>query len=348
MNKISLVETPLAFVTGATGLLGNNLVRALLTEGFRVRALVRSSEKAKRQFDDLSIEIVTGDILDIDGFAPALEGVDVIFHTAAYFRDSYVGGNHWPKLHAANVLGTRALLERAHAAGVRRFVRASSIAVLRGKRGEVVDETMLRNERDADDYYRSKILSDREVLSFLDRHRDFWATMVLPGWMHGPGDMGPTSAGQIILDVARGKVPGVPPGSASLVDARDVAEAMILANRQGRRGERYLAAGRHFSMADLMPLIGRALGVQVPTRRLPLALLYVIAAVSEAQARLAGKPVLFSWAMARAILTENERSRFSTAKSKTELGLTFRPVEDTLRDEITWFRSQGWLPDKAL
>jgi len=66
---------------------------------------------------------------------------------------------------------------------------------------------------------------------------------------------------------------------------------------------------------------------------------------SEAKARLTGRPVLFSWAMARALSTENERSRFSTAKSEAELGLTFRPVEDTLRDEITWFRMQGLLPD---
>ncbi|WP_068084600.1 SDR family oxidoreductase [Novosphingobium rosa] len=343
MNDVSSAQTPLAFVTGATGLLGNNLVRELLAEGFRVRALVRSAEKAQQQFAGLEVEIVTGDMLAVEGFAPALAGVDVVFHTAAYFRDSYTGGSHWAKLHAANVLGTRALLQHAYAAGVRRFVHASSIAVLRGERGQIVDETMLRDERDADDYYRSKILSDREVLAFLDHHADFWAAMVLPGWMHGPGDMGPTSAGQTVLDVAHGKLPGVPPGSVCFVDARDVAQAMIQAHRQGRRGERYLAAGCHFTMADLMPLMGKALGVKVPTRRIPLAFLYVIAAIGEIQARLTGKPVLFSWAMARALSTENERSRFSAAKSQVELGLAFRPVEVTLQDEVAWFRAQGWL-----
>lgn len=345
MNEFSTGQMPLAFVTGATGLLGSNLVRALLTQGFRVRALVRSPEKARQQFDGLTIEIVTGDMLNVEAFAPALAGVDVVFHTAAYFRDSYTGGSHWPKLHAANVLGTRALLEQSHAAGVRRFVHASSIAVLRGTRGQVVDETMLRDERDADDYYRSKILSDREVLAFLDRHADFWAAMVLPGWMHGPGDMGPTSAGQTILDVARGKLPGVPPGSVCLVDARDVAEAMIMAHRRGRRGERYLAAGRHFTMTELMPLIGEALGVEVPSRRLPLAMLYTVAALSEIKARLTGRSVLFSWTTARALSRENERSRFSATKSKAELGVIFRPVMETLHDEIAWFRKNGWLPD---
>jgi len=215
--------------------------------------------------------------------------------------------------------------------------------VLRGKRGQIVDETMLRDERDADDYYRSKILADREVLGFLDHHPDFWAAMVLPGWMHGPGDMGPTSAGQTVLDVAHGRMPGVPPGSVCLVDARDVALAMIAAHRQGRRGERYLAAGRHFTMAELLPMIGQALGIAVPVRRIPMALLTIIAAISEIKARLTGKPVLFSWAMARTLASENERSRFSAAKSEAELGLQFRPVEATLRDEVAWFRAQGWL-----
>ena len=63
---------------------------------------------------------------------------------------------------------------------------------------------MLRDESDADDYYRSKILAAREVERFLETHPDFWAAMVLPGWMHGPGDMGPTSAGQTVLDFAKG------------------------------------------------------------------------------------------------------------------------------------------------
>jgi dihydroflavonol-4-reductase len=341
MNDIS---KPLAFVTGATGLLGNNLVRELLAQGFRVRALVRSQAKAEKQFRDLPVEVVIGEMLTVQDFAPALAGVDGVFHTAAYFRDSYTGGRHWPALHAANVLGTRALLHHAYAAGVRRFVHASSIAVLRGPRGQVVDETMLRDERDADDYYRSKIQSDQEVLSFLADHPDFRATMVLPGWMHGPGDMGPTSAGQTLLDVAGGKLPGVPPGSVSLVDARDVAQAMIQAWHRGRSGERYLAAGRHITMSDLLPMMGEALGAQVPRRRLPMAMLYVIAGISEMRARITGQPVLLSWAVARAMASENERSRFSAAKSETELGLRFRPIEETLRDEVAWFRGKAcWL-----
>lgn len=334
---------PLAFVTGATGLLGNNLVRELIADGWRVRALVRSREKAARQFSGMDLEIVGGDMLDVPGFAAALHGVNVVFHAAAYFRDSYKGGRHWDALHAANVEGTRALLDHAWHAGVRRFVHTSSVAVLRGAKGQVIDESMVRDEGEADDYYRSKILADRAVLEFLDAHPEARAVLVLPGWMHGPGDMGPTAAGQTVLDVAMGRLPGVPPGSFSVVDARDVARAMILANRLGRRGERYLAAGRHSTMADLLPLVAQAVGVTAPTRRIPLALLHLIGAWNEVYARLTGRPVLVSWAMARTIATENDRSRYDPAKSARELGLTFRPLAETIRDEVAWFHANGVL-----
>lgn len=334
----------LAFVTGATGLLGNNLVRELISSGWRVRALVRSPDKAWRQFEGLDVDIVRGDMLDVPGFAAALTGIDVVFHTAAYFRDSYKGGRHWDALYAANVEGTHHLLEHAYRAGVRRFVHTSSIAVLHGKRGAIIDETMLRNERDADDYYRSKILSDRVVLAFLDAHPDFWAAMVLPGWMHGPGDLGPTSAGQTVVDVALERLPGIPPGSFSVVDARDVARAMILANERGRRGERYLAAGRHMTMADLLPLIATASGAKPPNRHIPLWLMHGLAAGYEVYARLTGRPVLLSWAMTRTVAREMDRSRYDPAKSERELGLRFRPVAETLADELAWFRANGILP----
>src|SRR5918994_6485261 len=111
-----------AFVTGATGLLGNNLVRALRAEGHDVRALVRSDTKARQLLGDTGAELVLGDMEDVPGFAETLAGCDVVFHTAAYFREYYASGDHWPKLKAINVHGTLALAEAAHTRGVRRLI----------------------------------------------------------------------------------------------------------------------------------------------------------------------------------------------------------------------------------
>ncbi len=334
----------IAFVTGSTGLLGNNLVQALLAEGWHVRALARSKEKASQQLpphDRLSI--VVGDMGNVAGFAQSLDGADVVFHTAAFFRDNYKGGQHWDELKRVNVDGTAALISAAYKSGVRRFVQTSSIAVLNGPPGSLIDETCERHPDDADDYYRSKILADREVHAFLSAHGDMHAVFVLPGWMWGPGDMGPTSSGQAALDTVRGKLPGIVPGSFSVVDARDVAAALIAAADRGRRGERYLAAGRHLTMRELIPLVGRAANVKVPTRELPMFLLYAVAGIQELWARLSGKPVLFSLAIARLMDKEADRSRFNHAKSERELGLTFRPLEATVGDTIGWYRNNGWL-----
>ena len=147
-----------ALVTGATGLLGNNLVRLLVSRGAQVKALVRSREKAEKQLAGLPAEIVVGEMANVSGFARELHGIDVIFHTAAYFRDNYKGGKHWKQLFAANVLGTAHLFSEAYKTGVRRIVHTSSVAVLSAAPGKTIDETMRRNPDEADDYYRSKIL----------------------------------------------------------------------------------------------------------------------------------------------------------------------------------------------
>ncbi|NPD16703.1 SDR family oxidoreductase [Xinfangfangia sp. D13-10-4-6] len=330
------------FVTGATGLLGNNLVRLLLERGVKVRALARSRSKAVAQFGQIGgLEIIEGDMQDVAQFAPALAGCDVVFHTAAYFRESYGGGKHWAMLKRINVDATGELIAAAHAAGVRRFIHTSSIAVVNGPRGALIDESMARDPRDADDYYRSKMQSDRVVQDFLHHHPEMFAAFVMPGWMHGPGDLGPTAAGQFTLDYLRRALPGIPPGTFSFVDARDVAFALVAAAEKGRRGEHYLAAGHHIAMPDLVRIYEQVTGIPAPRRQIPVAVLWPIAALQEIIARVTGRPALLSLATVRTMRAEAERTRFNPEKSRNELGLTFRPIAETIRDEVGWFRGQG-------
>ena len=337
------MQRQVAFVTGATGLLGNNLVRLLLERGWTVKALARSSEKAAKQFRHLNVEVIEGELATIDGWAAGLRDVNAVFHAAAYFRESFSGGSHREALIETNVVGTRRLLQVANSAGVRQFVQVSSIAVLHGPRGTVIDETMARPENERDDYYRSKILSDKEVDAFLAAHPDFYAVFVLPGWMHGPGDSGPTSAGRMSLDFVKGKLPGVPPGTVSVVDARDVAAAAIAALERGRRGERYLAAGRSMDMKTLFAEMEGVTGVAAPRRRIAPATLYLVAALQELRARWMNTPALLSWATVRLLMQEDGRSTFSSQKVRDELGIEFRPLRQTLHDEVSWYQEHGWL-----
>ena len=133
--------------------------------------------------------------------------------------------------------------------------------------------------------------------------------------MFGPGDVGPTAAGQVTLDFANGKLPGRVPGSFSIVDARDVAQHQIAALDCGRRGHRYLAAGRHMTMDDLFPLLAEATGTAAPTRRIPLGILRVLAGGYEVYAGVTGKPVLLSRATVRLMVQEADRSHYDHAKA---------------------------------
>jgi dihydroflavonol-4-reductase len=332
-----------AFVTGATGLLGNNLVHALLKRNIKVKALVRSVEKARKQFGNLPVEFVEGDMLNVDAFSHALQGCDALFHTAAYFRDSYKGGKHWQKLYDTNVTGTERLLQAAYTAGIRRAVHTSSIAVLKGNKDELIDETMSRSESEADDYYLSKIQSEQKVQEFLLQHPDMFIAMVLPGWMFGPGDIGPTSSGQFLLDFVGMKLPGVLPGSFSVVDARDVAEHQLAAITRGRSGERYLAAGNHMNMKSIFQALASVSGVKAPERKIPLFMLRIIALIYEGYYRVTKKPVLISTSTVKLMEQEQGRTHFSHNKSLKELECKFRPVAETLTDTLDWYRKNNYI-----
>src|SRR5262245_344899 len=119
-----------AFVTGSTGLLGNNLVRLLSEQGYEVTALVRSRAKAARLLVGLNVALVEGDMRDVAAFSPALHGCDGVFHTAAYAREYYQPGDHWTELSAINVQGTLALLAEAERRGVTKLISTSSNGVI--------------------------------------------------------------------------------------------------------------------------------------------------------------------------------------------------------------------------
>jgi len=241
------------FVTGATGLLGSNLVRALRAEGHSVRALVRSKEKAQRQLGDSGVELVVGDMENVPGFGGALEGVDVLFHTAAYFREYYGAGNHWPKLEAINVRGTLALAEAARAHRVRRMIDTSSSGTIGlkpdGSPGD--EDTPPAPVAKGNLYFKSKVLVAGQLQALAAR-TGLDVVQILPGWMFGPGDAAPTASGRLVLDFLAGKLPAVPPGGTSAVDARDVAIGMIRAAERGRAGEKYILGGDFVTLADVI------------------------------------------------------------------------------------------------
>ena len=324
-----------AFVTGGTGMLGNNLVRELVGQGHEVRVLVRSEEKAERLLEGLGVEFVRGDMTNVWGFAPALDGVDVLFHTAAYFRETFAPGDHWPKLEQINITNTTGLFHEAERSGVEKIVHTSSVASIRKREdGRVSDERDLASAQETPDLYgKSKVLGDAAIARFTEAH-DTPVITVKPAWMIGPWDAAPTSGGQFVLDFLNRSLPVVLDSGIDVADARDVSRVLLAAAEQGEGGESYIATARHASQAELMVMLESATGVPAPTRRVPTPLALAAAWANERFAAAIGRPSSLSVNGVRSL---TDKRRTSAAKAERELGATFRPLEETMRDTASWY-----------
>ena len=332
-----------AFVTGSTGLLGSNLVRGLIDAGWTVKALVRSAKKARDVFSDLNagdaLTFIEGDMQNIPAFTAQLQGCDALFHVAAYFREYYQPGNHWDLLESINVTGTVRLLEAAERAGVRKAIYVSSSGVIGAPiNGRMADEstqpdaTVMQNL-----YFKSKVLAEQAVAEFLKTHT-LPVVLILPTWMYGPGDSAPTTSGRLVQDFLRKGLPTRVPGGSMVVDARDVAQAMIAAVECGKSGERYLIGGRATPLDTILQTLEAVSGIAAPTMRIPYRAAVAFAWVSERRARMTNTETLVSL---EGIRTLHRLTEISSAKAQRELNITFRPLTETLRDEVNWYRAHA-------
>ncbi len=340
-----MTKNEMVFVTGVTGMLGSNLTRALLAEGYRVRGLARSAEKAARVLAGLDVEIVVGDMREVEGFAHALAGCSTVFHTAAYFREYYERGSHAEALESINIGGTLALMAAADVAGVAAFVHTSSGGTIGNKPdGSAGNEDTPPTELQlSNGYFRSKVEGDAKIRAF-EPSSGMRIVEILPGWMWGPGDAGPTAAGAMVLDVIAGGVPAIPKGGTCTVDARDVAAAMVRA-KDSAHGERYIVGGRYVSLRELVDAVADAGGVRAPRADLPKWLALTFSRLSELWAALTGaKKAKLPYEGVKIMTADH---RIDSSKAERELGATFRPVAETARDTLAWYAAHGYLPANA-
>jgi dihydroflavonol-4-reductase len=330
-----------ALVTGATGQLGNNLVRALLQKGWQVRALARSVEKAQRLLGDTNAEIVIGDMEDVAAFAHTLDGVDAVFHTAAYFREYFDIGDHWAKLKQINIDATLELMTLAEHYGVRKFIHTSSSGVIGPREdGKPADETAKAGHLAHENlYFRSKLMAEEAIYAWMQGHH-MPVVLILPTVMIGPYDAAPTGIGEAIMTIARGAMPAVPPGGFEFVDSRDVAAAMIAAYENGKAGERYIISEGYHTMQELAQAVCHSSGAQAPRIQLNLPMAMITAMMSEFGARITGSRPLISRA---AVRTMTQSHHVTASKARQALGLKTRSFAESIRDEVAWYRSNGYL-----
>ncbi len=325
-------------ITGASGLLGANLAVHLLAQGHGVRATRRGSTNAEH-LEGIAIEWADAGLGDVEKLTDAFRGADVVFHCAAQVG---VTRRASPDMVAANVDGTRNVIAAVKRAGAGRLVHCSTVATV----GLSDDDTPCTEATEynidargmADGYGTTKREAEQIVGDAAREGLD--AVIANPCFMFGPYDAKPSS-GKMIVDVVRGKVPGVTPGKNNFVDVRDVARGMLLVAEKGRRGERYILGGENMTYADVMQRMARIAGTKPPRWNIPRPLSAPAGWFGDMVEAFGGEPLITSVTLGFAYCPH---FIFSSDKARRELGYTTGPVDDGIRDAIAWFRAQGMLP----
>jgi dihydroflavonol-4-reductase len=324
----------LTLVTGATGLVGNNVVRLLLERGMAVRVLVRDAADP-RPLQGLEVEVVRGDLRDASAVQRAIDGVQRIVHAAALVQ---IGRSNLDLQRAINVAGTRHVAAAARRMDAR-LVHVSSSDVCGCASAErLADEETRMEAAGATSYSTTKREAEQAVLA--EVARGLRATIVNPGYMLGPWDWKPSS-GQMLVAVARGQGLFAPRGDFSLTDVRDVAAAIVtVLDRPVPSGRRYLLAGHNLDYLEAWRQFAHAAGARPPIGRLGPVLTFLAGGAGDWWGRLSGRePNVNSGALAAAALPK----RYSIARAAAELDYRLRPLGETLADALAWFREYGYL-----
>ncbi len=324
-------------VTGATGFLGSAVARQLLARGDTVRVLSRAASD-QTNIRDLDVEVIEGDLLKPETLCGALEGCDGVFHVAADYR---LWTRNSVSMFRTNVDGSRAIVQAALLAGVRRIVYTSSVAVLGYVPGGVADEETPVTYADMIGPYKQSKFRAEEAVRQLIKDKDAPVVIVNPSTPIGPRDVKPTPTGQVIVKSARGKMPAYVDTGLNVAHVDDVAVGHLLAFENGSVGERYILGGDDMPLADILSVVARHTRRRPPSVKLPHSFIMPIAHLAEAWAQMTGGDEPF--VTVDGVRMARKKMYFSSAKAERELGYTHRPANQALNDAVTWFFDNGYL-----
>jgi dihydroflavonol-4-reductase len=318
-------------VTGATGHIGNVLVRKLLNAGQSVRALILPGEDTL-PLRDMPVEQVTGDVLDPASLRRAMRGVTKVFHLAGII--SILPGRN-NLLRRVNVEGTKNILAEARRSGVERLIYTSSIhAIQHAPHGICIDERLPFDPHNpVGEYDRSKAEASLAVQQAAQEGLN--SVIVCPTGVIGPNDYRRSELGQLILDCVDEKTQFYVDGAYDFVDVRDVADGLLLAAEKGRSGETYILSGQQLAVSNIIDMLWEMTGKRFSRIHIPFSLARVASAFTPIYYRLSGaKPRFTPYSLA----TLSSNSDISHEKASRELGYRPRNLLETLTDTVEWFR----------
>lgn len=324
-------------VTGATGFVGSHVARRLAEQGADLRLLVRSTSRTEN-IDAIHAERVVGDLEDAASLRKAVQGCEFVFHVAADYR---LWAPHPEGMYRANVEGTRAMIEAAAQAGVRRMVYTSSVATMGFRKdGEPCDEDSPVSESEMIGHYkRSKFMAEKIALQAGKGGGN--VVVVNPSAPVGEQDIKPTPTGRIVLDFLNRKFPAYTDTGLNLVDVDEVARGHIAAMEHAHPGEPYILGGENLTLKQVLDKLSAISGIPSPSMKVPYAVALGFAALDTFFTGVIRKQA--PRATIDAVRMGQKKMYVSSAKAERELGWRIVPVDSALRRAAEWFVAHGYV-----
>ena len=311
-------------VTGASGFLGNELVKQLVANNESVRIIVRpSSDISHLASIKDKIEIVEADILDVPSLEMAFDGVEKIYHSAAVIG---YDSSFYDAMYKCNIEGTANVVNVALTKGIKKLLHVSSIAAIGGKPNDLIsEETKWEKNEWTTHYGITKMLAEREV--WRAEQEGLEVVMVNPGIILGSSSNENKATMRVFKRIASGKMPFYSNGTNGFIDVRDVARICIQLMNSPVNSERFILINQNLSFKDYFERIAKRLNVQPPKRALNKTLGNVFLFADWMASTLSRRKRSFTKEIFKVSM---EHFEYSNEKIKRQLDYTFIPFDETI------------------
>ncbi len=317
-------------ITGATGRIGNVLLRELSKTNNSIRILIRKTSDLS-PIKDLKFERIYGDILDYNSVKKAVSGCKSVFHLAGNIN---ISNKNKDLTFETNIKGTKNIIKACEQANVKRLLYTSSIHAFQApKDGNTISEDtpLCDNDSSRGVYDQSKALATKEIL-----RSNLNATIVCPTGVIGPYDFRPSFFGQGMIDSIKNRLKTSVPGAYDYVDVRDVVNGIISAMSKGRKKQLYILGGEKLPMKEYFRCLQEFTGIHG-----------IVKTLKYENAILLGRLLNFfsnrSSITPYSIETLMSNSNISHQKATKELGFLPRSVKDSLFDQYNWFKQNKYI-----
>jgi dihydroflavonol-4-reductase len=326
-------------ITGATGLLGNHVARALAARGHQVRVLTRPTSD-RGVLADVPCEYAYGDLCNAGALREAVVGVEAVVHSAAVTAAGVTADSYYEEV---NLQGTVRLVEAMQRAGCRRLVHVSTANTLGpgSRRQPGTESSPFALQHYGSGYVNTKYQAEQFVLS-KNGHGGLEAVVVNPTFMIGSHDYKPSS-GQLLLHGLR-PVQLCPPGGKNFVPVKDAAQGVCEALLRGQPGRNYLLAGDNLTYAEFFDKVQAIAGRRPFRVKVPRPLFHLAGLTGTALGKVRRKEVDFNYVNARLLSLDNY---YSGQRAREELQMPHTSLDDAIREALAWFRENGYIRERA-